>query len=232
MGRENNQNEADRLAHLEMGHAKMQAVVANLGEDIHSLRSAVEDSNKQLFAKIDALSHKGQITPNILFGFITMAIAVLGVAGTLHMMSLKPIENATEFNRVKILELKEDVKKHLEAPGHMDALIFVAEQKEANKRFDASIVSLEKAVDQIDTSLQREIRLIDATTNVRLDALDNRLQREMVDKLAVLQAKIDGMNQQLNNHVKEANHPYGVLVELERVRAELNLLKGRVDNND
>ena len=195
--------------------AKLERDVAHIGLAVDAIRKSV-----------DTLSSRGQITWPVIFTFATAFVGVVSIGGAIHMLSLKPLETASTDNHRVIEAVVGRLEAHMATDGHPKAMIEAARIDERNKRHDAELTNLREQVRTLDDTLQREMRLLVATADAKVEALDSRLQREMVDKLAVGDVRLSSLETSLKEHKSEANHPYGVLVEVEKLRAEVSRLSG------
>lgn len=125
--------------------------VTRVESDLHNLAESVDDIRDtmdtrftnldrrldqglaEVFHKIDRVGEKNQITWPLIFTAVTTLVAIAGVGGVIHSMSLKPLAEATK----------------------------------ANAR------TIERATENLDEVLQREMRLLDERQRERIDGVQS-----------------------------------------------------------
>lgn len=166
------QTEAD-VRHLTTAFEEHTHVV---GQQFQGVTEQFKNLNTRMDEKFDQLSKRGQITWPVIFACIMTLVAVAGVAGAIHMLSLNPIIGSTNQNR-------EDQHRHEEKDGHSTMLVAAARDDERLKALKADHEEtksrMQQAITELDTKLQLEMRQVNALTEAKLAQLDTMLQREM-----------------------------------------------------
>ncbi len=147
--------------------------VAGLKSDYEHLRDAVtrgfEDQGRIMSRLSEKLERTGKIDfTNIwaglsFFAFIIVAIGTLGAYG---------INN-------KIDNFVEDLKAHTSQPAHIHAMGQLGRDGEKLNAVINDVDEFDDKISNLDTVLQREMRLLDASGDEKVNGLDARLQQEM-----------------------------------------------------
>lgn len=131
--------------------ARLEAVVESLAGDISKVNSSIERLGESVT--------KGSKTDlSMLASWAGVIVVLIGMAGSGYVRDLEKNEaRVTTNSQVLVDYLREDTSK-------------VTEQ---------AVIHNKDAITNLDTVLQREMRLLDAEASAQLGALDSRLQTEM-----------------------------------------------------
>lgn len=166
--------------------ARLETVVTNIHEDLTALNKNVSHLATETRDAIKVMSDKiseSQKTPwNTLGTWAAVVISVIVLGGSGFVRDLNRIDSDHYVGA-------ERLRTHELSLGH-PALI---------QRVD----SVEKDLGNMDTTLQREMRLLDAKGAADLEALDIRLQREMDLKQEADNAKIMELRRRVNRLEKK-----------------------------
>lgn len=163
--------------------------VAGLERDISNIYGALDritNSVEGLLAKFEEASRRGQITWPLIFAFVTTMVAVLSVGGIVVNQRITPIERVALENSVALREqLAESVR-------HEERIAFLRERGVERGE------EVARRLNELDTTIQREMRLLDETGAARVDGMDTVLQREMQLNLKAVEAQLNDLRRDLD----------------------------------
>lgn len=142
--------------------------LASVEADVRHLSKAQEELSHQLTAgfeilttKIESLGNKGQITWPLIFTCIGTLVAVFGIGGVIHTITLTPIH-------VEISNLHKEIDSHMSEEGHIATLSKQIGIQKDIFRIDADIDALHKL-------LATEITSSNELSEAKREAMKERL---------------------------------------------------------
>lgn len=195
---------------IEQRLAATETDVRHLAETVETLARGINHLRDDVMRKLEDYSSKGAITWPVIFTAIGTLLACMTIAGMVHAMSLQPLAEGIARNSIAQL-------RHESLEGHPESIRDTAVLRNDVDRIDNELETL-------DTTLQREMRLLDDTGQSRIDHLDTLLQREMrllLDSRAVeaqaMKERVSTIEQWVADHDK---HTLGLnAAQWERIRA-------------
>lgn len=172
----------------------LEVIQREQGKRIDALSYTVEKLTIEIHDGISKISKEvaaAQKTPwPTLASWATVVILLIGAIISPFIRDLTKLETTQSIFQTSL-------EKHKELDGH----------KPTTQRLG----SLESSVEHLDANLQREMRLLDETTNVRIANLDEMLQREMqlnikpiTDRLSILTEEIKLIRGWQDHHREES----------------------------
>lgn len=180
--------------HIEGRVGRLEGAVENLTQEVQETSKSVREIANGLGSfKESVLSHIGAATAPkwpLIFSFVTLTLTILGLGIGLVSQSISGQSTAIAKNAAKLDQIE---SRELD----------LARQDSRNETWRETV---DKKSDKLDTDLQREMRLVNETTDAKLQ----ETIKSFTEQALRLQSQIDEIRMWKLKHVEDMSKFYGV----------------------
>lgn len=173
-------HDEDRVSSLDGRVASLESDVANLTRSVDRMVESVDRLSNRV-------TRSGATNWGVLGTWAGVLLTACALVGGLVAYGLN----------TKIDSILEAHQRHVDLPGHPWAIQQHARHEERFDRAFYQISDVDEDIKDLDTVLQREMRLLDQNTVTRLTDLDVRLQNEMDLKIDPVAKRVDEITARL-----------------------------------
>lgn len=180
----NDDLEVSNISHIEARTTRVETQIVSLTESLQSLAQSVKDMGTGIEKSISNLHNKidgmGKTDWGRIIGFTSVVLVIIGIVGgsigSGYLRDMARLEKNVEVSNTRDFD-----------------------QQYNRGKIEQQISDLRISTAKLDTDLQREMRDINAATEIKIEALDVKLQREA----GLLTASIEEKVKRLEGQAKE-----------------------------